>query len=349
MKTKDLGKTKRSRLIRRYLLNAVKADNQQMVHDIPEIFKVSRQTVHSHLSALVAMGLLVAHGNTRARIYGLGVNRYHIQRYPLEKLRESDVYSQDFSFIFKDLPNNIEDIIHYGFTEMLNNAIDHSSGEYVVVSTEKTADYIEIYISDNGEGIFNHIARVMNLGDPRESILELSKGKLTTDPDNHTGQGIFFTSRTFDSFYTISGDLIFSHQGDKTPDWIHHIDRENEGTSVFMKINVNSTRILAEVFDAFTGTEEEDYAFNTTVVPVKLVLYEGEKLVSRSQAKRILNRIEKFNIVHLDFEGVDSIGQAFADEVFRVFVRRNPHITIKPIHTTNTIDRMIIAAKSHQD
>ena len=73
MNTKDLGKTKRSRLIRNYLLNAVKADNQQMVHDSPEIFKVSRQTIHSHLSALVDMGFLVAHGNTRARAYGLGL------------------------------------------------------------------------------------------------------------------------------------------------------------------------------------------------------------------------------------------------------------------------------------
>jgi len=349
MNTKDLGKTKRSRLIRSYLLNAVKTDNQQMIHDSPEIFKVSRQTIHSHLSALVDMGYLVAYGNTRARTYSFGPNRYHIQRYQLDNLRESDVYYQDFSFIFKDLPNNIEDITHYGFTEMLNNAIDHSGGEFVDVSAERNKDYVDIYISDNGEGIFNHIARMMNLSDPRESILELSKGKLTTDPNNHTGQGIFFTSRTFDSFYILSGDLVFSHHDDGKKDYLHHIDKKNKGTSVFMKININSPRILADVFDAFTGTEDEDFAFNTTIVPVKLVLYEGEKLVSRSQAKRILNRVEKFKNVLLDFEGVDSIGQAFADEVFRVFARRNPHIIIQPTHTTDTINRMILAAKSNQD
>jgi hypothetical protein len=111
---------------------------------------------------------------------------------------------------------------------------------------------------------------------------------------------------------------------------------------------MNSPRLLKDVFDAFTGTEDEDYAFNTTVVPVKLVLYEGEKLVSRSQAKRILNRVEKFKTVLLDFEGVDSIGQAFADEIFRVFARRNPHIMIQPINVTDIIDRMIIAARSNE-
>ncbi len=349
MKNIELGKTKRSRLIRNYLLNAVKADNQQMVHDSPEIFRVSRQTIHSHLSALVKMGFLVANGNTKARTYGLGTRRYHIQRFPLKNLRESDVYYQDFSYIVKDLPDNIEDICHYGFTEMLNNAVDHSGGTFVDVSAEKNENHIEIYVSDNGEGIFNHIARVMNLSDPRESILELSKGKLTTDPKNHTGQSIFFTSRTFDSFHILSGDLIFSHHDHVAKDYLHHIDRDNDGTSVFMKIAINNPRSLGDVFDAFTGTEDEDFAFNTTVVPVKLVLYEGEKLVSRSQAKRILNRVEKFNTVLLDFEGVDSIGQAFADEVFRVFARKNPHTSIQPTHTSDSIDRMIHAAKSNQD
>jgi len=348
MKNTELGKTKRSRLIRRYLLDAVKADNQQIVHDGQEIFKVSRQTIHSHLSVLVEMGYLVAHGNTKARTYGLGPKRSHTQKFLLENLRESDVYYQDFSYIFKNLPDNIEDICHYGFTEMLNNAIDHSGGEFVYVSVKRDKNYIEIFISDNGEGIFNHIARVMNLGDPRESILELSKGKLTTDPENHTGQGIFFTSRTFDSFYIYAGDLIFSHD-EGTDDYLLHNDQEREGTFVFMKIAMNSPRTLGDVFDAFTGTEDEDFAFNTTVVPVKLVLYEGEKLVSRSQAKRILNRVEKFNTVLLDFVDIDSIGQAFADEVFRVFARKNPHVNIQPTHTTANIDRMIHAAKNNPD
>jgi anti-sigma regulatory factor (Ser/Thr protein kinase) len=344
----ELGKTKRSRLIRKYLLNAVKSDNHQMLHDAQEIFKVSRQTIHSHLSALVELGYLVAYGNTKARTYGLGAKRSHTQKFPLKKLRESDVYYQDFGYIFKNLPDNIEDICHYGFTEMLNNAIDHSEGKFVYVTAERDEDNIKICIDDDGEGIFNHIARLIDLVDPRESILELSKGKLTTDPENHTGQGIFFTSRTFDSFYIISGDLVFFHN-EGTDDHLLHSEKEEEGTMVFMQVAMNSPRTLGSVFDEFTGTEDEDFAFNTTVVPVKLVLYEGEKLVSRSQAKRILNRAEKFKNVLLDFADVNFIGQAFADEVFRVFARRNPHIDIIPIKTTGNIDRMIHAAKNNPD
>jgi len=344
----DLGKTKRSRLIRRFLLNAVKAGNHQLVHDGQETFQVSRQTIHNHLTALVKMGYLEAEGNTSGRTYCLGTKRSHSQQLELANLRESDVYYRDFGFVFKGMPHNIEDICHYGFTEMLNNAIDHSGGKSVYVNVERTAQIIEIYISDNGEGIFNKIARGMDLGDPRESILELSKGKLTTDPENHTGQGIFFTSRVFDTFYIVAGDLIFSHD-DGLNDYLLHNEKKSDGTSVFMKISMDSSRDLGDVFDAFTGNKDEDYSFNTTVVPVKLVLYEGEKLVSRSQAKRILNRVEKFKTVLLDFEGVDTIGQAFADEVFRVFVRNNPDVILYPSHTTESIDRMIHAARSNPD
>lgn len=341
-----LAKTKRAELIRRFLLNAIKAGNTGFFHDAMEIFGLSRQAIHGHLAALVELGCLAATGNTRGRSYILGPVRSHLAAFPLAGLSESDVYYRDFGFMFKDLPREIENICHYGFTEMLNNAIDHSGGQQVTVAVERNLVDITINITDDGEGIFKHIARIMGLNDTRESILELSKGKLTTDPDNHSGQGIFFSSRTFDEFYIASGDLFFSHTDGENHDWLLHREKERPGTSVNMQIALNSNRTLRSVFDEFTGTEDEDFAFNKTVVPIKLALYEGERLVSRSQGKRILNRVEKFKTVLLDFSGVDSIGQAFADEVFRVFVRQHPEIELIPVHWNEDIRRMILAAQS---
>jgi hypothetical protein len=129
-------------------------------------------------------------------------------------------------------------------------------------------------------------------------------------------------------------------------DWLFHSKGNTKGTTVSMKISIHSDKKLKNIFDAFTGDEDQDFAFNKTVVPVKLALYEGERLVSRSQAKRILNRVEKFSIVLLDFAGVDSIGQAFADEVFRVFARKNPQIQLTPIHVTEEVEKSIRAALS---
>jgi len=191
--TMKLAKTKRADIIRRFLLNSIKAGNLHYLHDAMETFKLTRQAIHSHLAVLVKLGYLVAAGNTRARRYVLGPTRFHSGIFDLKGLRESDVYYRDFGFMFNDLPRELESICHFGFTEILNNAIDHSGGTIADIEVERTAENITIRIFDDGEGIFNHIARIMNLSDPRESLLELSKGKLTTDPVNHTGQGIFFT------------------------------------------------------------------------------------------------------------------------------------------------------------
>lgn len=343
------GSTKnRTQIIRRFLLNAIRAGNADFLHDAMETFALSRQAIHGHLSALVETGHLAATGNTRARTYIMGPTREHTATFMLQGLSESVVYDRDFGFIFKDLPREIEGICMYGFTEMLNNSIDHSDGKAVRVTVQRRLADITISIADDGEGIFNRIARIVGLNDPRESILELSKGKLTTDPENHTGQGIFFTSRAFDVFFIVSGDLIFQHAEGDAKDYLMHSDREFAGTNVVMRIALHSDRKLRDVFDAYTGSEDEDFAFNKTVVPIKMALYEGERLASRSQAKRILNRIEKFATVILDFNGVDTIGQAFADEIFRVFARKNPQIHLKAVNLSEEARRMMVAAQKSE-
>ena len=55
----------------------------------------------------------------------------------------------------------------------------------------------------------------------------------------------------------------------------------------------------------------DDYSFAKTVVPVRLAKIGDENLVSRSQAKRLLQRVDRFRCVVLDFDQVGSIGQAF--------------------------------------
>ncbi len=345
----ELGRTKRARLIRKFLMNAIRAGDSQFIHHAMETFHISRQAIFNHLKFLIRMGYLTATGNTRARVYILGPNRSHSARFPLSNLDESTVYYRDFGFIFSDLSRDLENICHYGFTEILNNAIDHSGGTTATVKATREEGMVTIRISDDGEGIFDHIARVFKLSDPRASLFELSKGKLTTDPDNHTGQGIFFTSRAFDNFYIFSGDLIFSHQDGDANDYLLHNERERKGTHVYMSISAQSEKNLKSIFDDFTGSEEEDFVFNKTVVPVKLALYEGERLISRSQAKRILNRVENFKTVLLDFQGVDMIGQAFADEVFRVFARKNPRVDLIPIKVTAEVAKTIQAAQSSKD
>ena len=56
-------------------------------------------------------------------------------------------------------------------------------------------------------------------------------------------------------------------------------------------------------------------------------------------------RVDLFKTVVLNFEGVPTIGQAFADEIFRVFANSHPEISIVPIKQNSEVKRMIEAAK----
>src|SRR5215510_11461051 len=101
------------------------------------------------------------------------------------------------------------------------------------------------------------IQREFGLHNERDAVLELAKGKLTTDPVNHSGEGIFFTSRMFDVFFISSGTAFFFHSDDDDQfgDWALESETRKEpkdGTGVIMKITNASSRTTKEVFDRFT-------------------------------------------------------------------------------------------------
>lgn len=334
---------KRSEQIRQFILDNVEHHPKDVASLAAKTFEISRQAVNKHVQHLVEQKALLVRGTTRSRHYILHplVQWDHI--YALNHvLEEHVVWQNDIFPRLGQLPENVIDIWHYGFTEMLNNAIDHSSGKNVSIHLKSTATSTDITIHDDGEGIFRKIQREINLTDERHAVLELSKGKLTTDPDNHSGEGIFFSSRMFDDFEIMSGSVIFSHQYNEVEDWILEIQEPQSGTVVLMKLNNNTARTTKQIFDDFS---DENYSFSKTVVPVRLAQYGHEKLISRSQAKRLLVRIDRFKVVIFDFEGVESIGQAFADEVFRVFSKQHSGIELLHVNACKDVEQMISRAQ----
>jgi hypothetical protein len=148
----------------------------------------------------------------------------------------------------------------------------------------------------------------------------------------------------FDEFVISSGEVYFSHEFDKKEDWILQASSVAGGTLVRMSLSNHTSRTARKVFDKFTSGD--DYGFTKTVVPVKLMKYGDDNLISRSQAKRLLARFDRFKVVVLDFSGVASIGQAFADEVFRVFRSKNPEVEIVPINASSEVRRMVSRAEA---
>lgn len=335
----------RGEAVRRFIIESLDAHPGDIVRLTAEKFGCSRQAAHKHLQRLVAEGAVTDTGQTRSKEYRLApLVQWHKDYEVAPGLAEDVIWRMDIAPLLGMLPENVLSIWHYGFTEMFNNVIDHSGATQVSISLMKTAAAATVQIRDNGIGIFKKIQAALSLVDERHAVLELAKGKFTTDPANHSGEGIFFSSRMFDEFVILSGEVYFSHEFDKKEDWILQPGAAGGGTLVRMVLHNHTARTIKKVFDRFTSDDE--YGFTKTIVPVKLMRYGDDNLVSRSQAKRLLVRFDRFKVVMLDFSGVATIGQAFADEVFRVFRSKHPEVELIPIHASSEVKRMISRAEA---
>jgi anti-sigma regulatory factor (Ser/Thr protein kinase) len=332
--------------VRRFILEHLENNPSDISKVTAGHFGITRQAVNKHLQRLTSERAIIESGKTRNRAYKLAALLEWSGVYtPAPGLAEDQIWRDAITKTLGDMPDNVLNIWHYGFTEMFNNAIDHSSGTSIYVQIKRTAVSTEMLLRDNGVGIFKKIQLALHLLDERHAILELAKGKLTTDPKHHTGEGIFFSSRMFDQFDILSGGIFFTHKFGDQNDWILEREEFDAGTLVWMKLNNHTSRTTTKVFGQYISSDGE-YGFTKTVVPVNLARYGNENLISRSQAKRLLARVELFKIVVLDFSEVPIIGQAFADEIFRIFERENPDIQLLTIHANSEVKRMIDRAKS---
>jgi hypothetical protein len=108
-----------------------------------------------------------------------------------------------------------------------------------------------------------------------------------------------------------------------------------------MALDNNSDRTLKDVFDQYSSGD--NYDFSKTVVPLRLARFEEEKPISRSQAKKALAWVERFRAVVFDFAGIEMIGPAFADEIFRVWARAHADVECMVIDASPAVRKMIAA------
>lgn len=318
---------------------------RDLARHIAEKLGASRQTANNYLRKLEEGGWIARSGPATRPVFSPGYQRNIVKHYFLHALEEDVAWSRDFR-PYLSLAPNVLSIAHHGFTEMLNNAIDHSAGQEVLVWVRQTETRLRIIVSDNGMGIFAKISQALALPDMRQALFELSKGKFTTDPSRHSGEGVFFTSRMFDLFEINANGLVFNHDEKFALDLLHEEPGVfKSGTTVFMEIDLASPRTTSEVYAQFTNAPE-DFDFSRTVVPMRMAQFGDEQLVSRSQAKRLIARFDRFKSVILDFSGVHEIGQAFADEIFRVYANAHPDVELVPKDMTEQVERMWLRAVS---
>jgi anti-sigma regulatory factor (Ser/Thr protein kinase) len=251
-------------------------------------------------------------------------------------LDEAEVWTEASDALGLERGSEAYSVFHYTLTEMVNNAIDHSGGTTVLTSAWHNGT-ISFEVLDDGVGAFLRLQTDLGLPDLETAVLQLSKGKGTSDPARHSGQGIFFTSKVLDQFELEANGLVWTVDNDLGDQALGVGDPGLGGTVVRGRFSAPPKRTTLEVFRAYSN---EDFQFTRTRPSVKLA-ETATTFVSRSEAKRLMARLEGFEQVELDFAGVDAVGQGFVDEVFRVWASDHPQAKLVATNMNSAVEFMV--------
>lgn len=334
--------------IEKYLYRKIAADDPEVVAKTMDSFGVSVTSVKRYLAKALESGILRKDADC-AGGFCLVEQEEETQVALGDGAPDEDkLYEAILREQFSGCSAAAGKIWQYVCAEMLNNAIEHSDGKNLRIIVRKNALYSTVLIIDDGVGVFRTLCDYMKghgWQDPDEddALVELCKGKITCDASRHSGEGIFFSSKAVDTFAIWSGAKVFRNGavGVSSIQENHLLAYaaalRGQGTVVMMTLENETQRKLSEVFAMYADVEE---GFICTRIPVKEACISGEP-VARSQARRICNRLEEFREVILDFDGIEIMGQGFADELFRVYARACPQVILRPIHMTADVARMI--------
>lgn len=328
-------------------MSFLKKRGEVRTSDIVRALNISRQTAAEHLRKLAQAKIVIKMGSTIDSYYvPYRASTAASQQYPafsktfrIKGLQEDKIFSliADELKLSKQISKSAFEITSYAFTEMLNNAMDHSGAPKVKCAFSLKNGNVGFVVTDRGKGAFETIRKRFHLKDHYEAIESLLKGKQTADPIRHSGQGIFFTSKIADRFLLKNARLGLFFENDNGDLSVKELPKLVRGTEVSFEIKMKSKKSLKALFNEYSN---EDFEFDKTKIEIRLspkqALY-----VSRSEAKRLIIGLDKFRRIELDFSGVPMVGQAFADEIFRVFAKSHPKIEIIPIHMNRPVEFMI--------
>jgi DNA-binding Lrp family transcriptional regulator len=324
---------------------ALARSSRTLASDATRATGLSRVAVSRRIKKLADAGYLVRHGAGTRQTYSTGAHRFWLRTIPRsEAMRagEWQLWEAHVGPLMQGLPGNIVNIASICLTEIVNNAMDHSQAKTLRVGAHVYGGRVQLAVMDDGIGIFKKIAGALDLFDERLALLELAKGKYTTAAEGHSGIGIFISSRMLDGFLLHSRGISYAPRTPPAADlsfrWIA-LEGYTAGTIALMDIGLDSPRTAQSVYDRYFSPDEVGGdAFHTTEVPVKLAQLSSQ-LISRSQGKWVVERATQFKTVILDFEDVDMVGQAFLDEVFRVFATSHPEVRLVPVRLAPDVVR----------
>ena len=321
------------------MLKLIAANDSKLVSKTLEAFdgEISKSSVYNYLNELCENGVIQKNGSSYVLVTAESSFVYENDG----SLDEDRIFQRDIEPLFFNCPKNVFGAWRYAFTEMMNNAIEHSEASKITVTVFKNTLKTTVIISDNGKGIFNNIREYVKQEKKQDLSLKecatlLFAGKFTTAKSMRSGEGIFFTSHLMDSFRIYSDNVVFSR--DNFSDFNNKTESsDQQKTTVIMELDNNSKKTTKEVFNRFSDIDE---GFIKTQIPISHI-FSWAGPVSRSEARRLGELIVKFKEIELDFIGVEEVGQAFVHELFIVWQRNNPNVKLNVVNASDDVNFMI--------
>lgn len=296
---------------------------------------LSRQAVHLQLAALCDRGALELVGRGRGAAY---------RRATPERSRALEVEGlvveaawRDLAGLaaFAELSTDLRELTRHVAIELMENAVDHSDAWQLKVTLAVATDSVEVTVDDDGAGLFARVAKLRGLASEQDAAVGLLSGGVTTLPERHRGEGLFFVDKMVDRLALASGELelLVDHaRGDHAL----LVREARRGTRVVAHVARATTRTVSEVF----ATWSTDYRVDRTRLYVALA-QTGLAFVSRAEARRLVAGVAEQRELVLDFAGVAGVGAAFVDELWGAWQRAHPEVRLTAIHANVAVRFMI--------
>ena len=302
-------------------------------------FGLSRQAILKHMHTLISEDRVVAYGKTRDRFYELMPLVNFSQTIDVNASFSPDkILKEQIIPNLESVPLNIYEICEFSIMALLANTLDHSQATKLNYKLYVSPNDVHFVLSDNGIGIFENLNNSLILEDIQVAAIEIAKGRITTDPQNHGGDELMTVIHLFDKVAIDASGISLSFYN-KNNEWTVTRSSQQIGTRIHLEIKLNSRRTCQEVFRKIF-----DQAGKIVRIPVNLVRSKNEQVNSRIQAQSLLHNLKDLTEIEFDFQNIDFIGPAFADELVRKTKEKNQIADISWINSTKMVDVLMSRA-----
>ena len=325
--------------IKQFILENLTRHQKDIIKATIRKFGLSRQAILKHMNTLIRDDQVVAHGKTRDRFYELKPRvNYSNSIDTTEGFDPKSTLNTQIFPHLKSLSQNVRELCEFSLSALFYNIHDHAAATQVNYKIYISHTEVHIIVSDNGIGLYQGIAKAFHFSEIQTAAVEIAKGHVTSDPENHAGDDLMVVIHLFDQVEILSSGVSLKFNNDQN-DWVLGQSKQQSGTRIHLGIRTNSKRTCQDVFK---NIFEKFRTFAN--IPVKLAQSNGEQLNSREQAQNLLHNIKQLNGIEFDFKNIDLVGPAFADELVRKTLEKNRKMDIKWVNTTHMVDVLMSRA-----